>query len=251
MRLRLSIIALCLTAIALCIIPSVYAADVLSRLIGGDQYSLALGRVVSISEITVKFEVETIISGKTLPSVISVEIPDECMGMEVPLAPGNYTVLSLNKKAVLYTIAWGIFKVSSLDMVTLEIIEGTLPLPDQRAFQWYLNSEGTEKDFYFVGTEAYVRHSDGTSTRLYPPASEASEVGPSTRLEEVADNESQASPEAFEGSINDEQMTGEVIKTSPSEESGAADWKYAIIVVILLLTSSATWWALRVKRSAC
>jgi len=228
MRLRLSIIALCLTAIAVCVVPSVYAGDVLSRLTGGHQYSLALGSVTSISGTTVRFEVETIISGKTFPSVISVEIPDECMGMEAPnLAPGNYAVLSLNKEAALYTIAWGIFKVSSLDMVTLEIIEGTLPLPDQMAFQWYLNSEGTERDFYFVGTDAYVRHSDGTSTRLYP------------------------SPEAFEGSINDEQMTGEVIKTSPSEESGAAEWKYAIIAVILLLASSVTLWALRVKQSAC
>jgi hypothetical protein len=189
---------------------------------------LALGSVVSISDTTVRFEVETIISGKTLPSVISVEIPDECMGMEAPnLAPGNYAVLSLNKEAAPYTIAWGIFKVSSLDMATLGIIEGTLPLPDQMAFQWYLNSEGTERDFYFVGTDAYVRHSDGTSTRLYP------------------------SPEAFEGSINDEQMTGEVIKTSPSEESGAAEWKYAIIAVILLLASSVTLWAIRVKQSAC
>jgi hypothetical protein len=215
MRLRVAIIALCLTAIVVCVVPSVYAGDVLSRLTGGHQYSLALGSVVSISDTTVKFEVETIISGKTLPSVISVEIPDECMGMKAPgLAPGNYAVLSLNKEATLYTIAWGIFKVSSLDMVTLEIIEGTLPLPDQMAFQWYLNSEGTERDFYFVGTDAYVRHSDGTSTRLYPPECEASEVEPPT-------------------------------------ESVAVKWKYAIIAVILLLAGSITWWVLRVKQSAC
>jgi hypothetical protein len=228
MRSRLSIIALCLTAIAVCVVPSVYAGDVLSRLTDGHQYSLALGSIVSTSDTTVRFEAKTIISGKTLPSVISVEIPDECMGMEAPnLAPGNYAVLSLNKEAAPYTIAWGIFKVSSLDMATLGIIEGTLPLPDQMAFQWYLNSEGTERDFYFVGTDAYVRHSDGTSTRLYP------------------------SPAASEGSINDEQTTGEVIKPSPSEESGAAEWQYAIIAVILLLASSVTLWAIRVKQSAC
>ena len=99
MRLRLSIIALCLTAIAVCVVPSAYAGDVLSRLTGGHQYSLALGTVVSISDATVRFEVETIISGKTLPSVISVEIPDECVGMEAPsLAPGNYAVFSLNNQ---------------------------------------------------------------------------------------------------------------------------------------------------------
>ncbi len=176
MRLRPSGIALCLTAIAVFVAPSVHAGDVLSRLTSGHQYSLALGTVVSISDATVRFEVETIISGKTLPSVINVEIPDEWVVSNAQgLGPGNHAVFSLKKEAARYTIAWGFFRVSSLDMGTLEIIESTLPPGDVAALQRYINSEGTETDFFFIGTTAYVRRPDGTSKQLYPPTDEPAE----------------------------------------------------------------------------
>ena len=179
MRLRIPAFTLCLIAVALCLVPSVYASDVLSRLTHGDQYSLALGVVLSASDATVEFEVETIISGESLPSVISAQIPGAFMEtalLDMKLEPGEYIVLSLDKEAAQYTIAWGCFKVSSLDVDTLEVIQGPLSPGDLAAFQWYINSRGTENDFYFIGSSAYIRHPDGTATQIYPPTDSPSEV---------------------------------------------------------------------------
>ena len=40
------------------------------------------------------------------------------------------------------------------------------------ALEWYINSGGTENDFYFINTTAYVRNADGTSTQIYPQGNE-------------------------------------------------------------------------------
>lgn len=179
MRSRIPVTILCLIVMVLYSTHSVYAADVLSRLTHGDQYSLALGTVVSTSETTMTFQVETVISGKSLPSIISVKVPGASMEIAAPdtkLATSEYAVFSLNKEAGMYTIAWGFFEVSSLDIATLKVIEGPLPPGDLVAFQWYINSGGVENDFYFIGTTAYVRHSDGTSTQLYPPVEQPTKM---------------------------------------------------------------------------
>ena len=98
-------------------------------------------------------------------------------------------VFSINKEAAKYTIAWGFFKVSSLDITTLKVVEGPLALGDLAAFQWYINSAGRENDFYFIGTSAYVRHADGTSTQLYPAAEEGTEVAPPSDPVETANDD--------------------------------------------------------------
>jgi hypothetical protein len=192
MRPRTSIIAFCLAAAMLSVVPSVYAADVLHRLTHGDQYALVLGTVVSVSDTTARFEVETVISGGPLPPVVSVEGPGPFMEAAAPhssLEPGDYAVFSLNREVAKYTIAWGFFKVSSLDITTLKVVEGPLPPGDLAAFQWYINSEGRENDFYFIGTSAYVRHADGTSTQLYPPVEEGARVEPSSDPVEAANDD--------------------------------------------------------------
>lgn len=253
MRLRISIIALCLTAAMLCFVPSVYAADVLARITHGDQYSLVLGTVVSVSDNTARFEVETIISGESLPSVVSVEAPGMFMEMVAPhmsLEPSDYAVLSLNKEAAKYTIAWGFFKVSSLSLATLEIIEGPLPPGDLAAFQWYINSEGTENDFYFIGTSGYVRHQDGTSTQLYPPMDKPAEVDLSPDSVEGASNKAQASSGISEGSISDEEAVSEMVATPQGGKTFASEWRYVPIAVALVLAGCFTYWIVKTKQSA-
>ena len=181
MRLRISITTLCSITVALCLLPSVHASDVLSRLTHGDQYSLALGTVLSASDAAIEFEVETIIAGEPLTVVISAQIPGafiETALLDMKLEPGEYIVLSLDKESALYTIAWGCFKVSSLDAATLEVVQGPLAPGDLAAFQWYINSGGTENDFYFIESSAYVRHPDGTETQIYPPTDSASHPDP-------------------------------------------------------------------------
>lgn len=168
MRSRIPATVLFLIVIALCSTYAVSAADMLCRLTHGDQYALALGTVVSTSETAITFQVETVISGESLPARISVEVPGAYMET-AKLGPSEYAVISLNQEARMFTMAWGIFEVSSLDIATLKVMEGPLPAGDLAAFQWYINSGGVENDFYFIGTTAYVRNSDGTSTQLYPP----------------------------------------------------------------------------------
>lgn len=188
MRLRRVSLALGLIVALVSMVSPLYAADVLARLTHGDQYALALGTVVAMSESVADVEVATVIAGESLPDVISVAVPGEFMAMAAPgmrLTPGDAAVFSLNRDAATYSVAWGVFKVSSLELATLEVIEGPLPRGDLAALQWYLNSGGVENDFYFIGTTAYVRRPDGTSVQIY---TESPQVSPPA-----------ADPAAFEG----------------------------------------------------
>lgn len=236
MRLRLFIIAMCLTAIVTGAVPPAYAGDVLFYLTSGYQYSLALGTVVSVSDTAIRFEVETIISGETLPSFIDVEIPDTFMEVESPsLRPGDYAVLSLDEGAALYTVAWGFFKVSSLNMPMLEIIDGTLGPAESAAFQWYLNSGGTEKDFYFVEENGYVKHSDGTSTQLYPPLDKPARVELSSASVGRTNLEAQAPSGTSERPIGNKGATI------------APEWGYVLIAVTLLLAGCLIYGIIKTK----
>ncbi len=189
---------------------------------------MALGTVVSVSDATIRFEVETTISGEMLPSFIDVEIPDTFMGAETrSLRPGDYAVLSLDEGTTLYTIAWGFFKVSSLNMATLEVIDGTLGPGELAAFQWYVNSGGAERDFYFIGENAFVRHSDGTATQLYPPTDEPAEVKPSS-----------------------DSGTASKVVAARDETTIASEWRYVLIAVALFLAGCLTYRIVRTKQSA-
>jgi hypothetical protein len=80
----------------------------------------------------------------------------------------------LDRDGEKYLIAYGIYQVSSLDIQTLQVLDGPLWRGDLAALQWYINSGGLENDFYFVDSTAYVRNSDGTSTQIYPKENEIS-----------------------------------------------------------------------------
>jgi hypothetical protein len=225
MRPPTSIVVLCLAAVMFCVVPSVHAADVLHRLTHGDQYALALGTVVSVSDATARFEVETVISGGPLPPAVSVEGLGPAMEMtalDMSLEAGDYAVISLNREVAKYTIAWGVFRVSSLDIPTLEVLEGPLALGDLAALQWYINSEGRENDFYFIGSSAFVRHADGTSTQLYPPTDERAEVAPAS--------------EPVEGG---EDGDGEAF---------ALEWGYALVAGLLLLAGCSVYGTVKARR---
>lgn len=148
---------------------SVYAMDALYALTHGKQYSLALGEVTKIDAGSTKINIKNIISGESLPDVISVKIPGDYLPTYEPtIEPNDYVIFSLNKEVNEYVVALGYFRVTGLDIKTLEILEGPLPQGDLAALQWYINSGGVENDFYFMGINAYVKHSDGSSTMIYP-----------------------------------------------------------------------------------
>jgi hypothetical protein len=253
MQLRIPIIILCLTAVALCLAPSVHAADALSRLTHGDQYALALGTIVSASDASVRFEVGTIISGKALPPVINVQVPGPFMEAApyTKLEPGDHAVLSLDQEADQYTVAWGCFKVSSLDITTLEVIEGPLSQGDLAALQWYINSQGTENDFYFVGTNAYVRHPDGTSTQLYPPPPEP-DVEPHANAVQSPIGDAESSSGLSKGPGSDKKAaskTTTIPQISQDEKALAPQWVYAIIAVGFVLAGYFTYRIIKTKPS--
>lgn len=148
---------------------TVYAMDTLYALTHGAQYALALGEVTEIDAGLAKINIKEIISGRALPDLISVKIPGDFLPESEPkIKPNDYVVLSINKEENEYVIAMGYYKVTGLDIKTLEILEGPLPQGDLAALQWYVNSGGVENDFYFIGTNAYVRYSDGSTTMIYP-----------------------------------------------------------------------------------
>ncbi len=145
-----------------------YAMDTLYALTHEKQYALAVGEVIEVDTSSAKIRIEEIISGEKLPDIINVEIPGDFLPKYEPaLRPNDYFVLSINKNGQEYAIAMGYYRVTRLDIKTLEILEGPLPPGDLAALQWYINSGGTENDFYFIESDAYVRHSDGSSTMIY------------------------------------------------------------------------------------
>lgn len=173
---RIRVLVLSITSAMVIVPSSVQAGDPLASITQGDQYSLALGTVVSIEGNTIEFEPGTIILGDSLPSRISVLVRKEFGQREVPgLAAGDYVVLSINKRTDLYYVAWGLFKATSLDARSLKITEGTLLPNDHAALQWFINSGGTEDYFVFHGRMVFVKHSDETWTRIYPPPIEPTE----------------------------------------------------------------------------
>jgi hypothetical protein len=171
------VVMVCVMLVMLGVTSTVFAADMLHRLTHGDQDALALGTIADIAGERVNLEVETVIAGKLLPACVSVDGVLSSSFSSWDLQVGDYVVMSINQSSGGYTVAWGIYQVTSLDLNSLDVVAGPLGPGDLAAFQWYINSGGVENDFYFVEGEAYVRHPDGTSQQIYPreaqPASSA------------------------------------------------------------------------------
>jgi hypothetical protein len=157
-----------------CLLPTAgLASDILSRLTNNGQYALALGTITSVSDSTAEFHVEAIIAGYSIPGALLIEVPERYLNSTTPkIQPNDFVVLSLDREGEKYLIAYGIFHVSSLDLQTLEVLDGPLWRGDLAALEWYINSGGLENDFYFVESTAYVRNSDGTSIQIYPKENE-------------------------------------------------------------------------------
>jgi hypothetical protein len=162
------IVMVCVMLLVLGMTSTVLAADMLHRLTHGDQDALALGTIAVIAGERVDLEVETVIAGKRLPAYVSVDGVVATSSSSWDLQVGDYVVMSINQASSGYMMAWGVYQVTSLDLNSLDVVAGPLGQGDLAAFQWYINSGGVENEFYFVGSEAYVRHSDGTSQQIYP-----------------------------------------------------------------------------------
>jgi hypothetical protein len=150
--------------IGLTIAEPLMAADILHRLTHNDQYALVLGHVRKVSQSSFEFSVARIISGHRLPSPIVIIKPD---GTDQPQA-GEKLLVSLERTSPSYKIRWGLFRVSNLDPKRLKIIKSSWSQGDLAALEHYIHTNGTEHDFFFVFSSAFLQYKDGTFTRIYP-----------------------------------------------------------------------------------
>lgn len=178
------IVVLCTVAIILLTVPAAaFAADALYRMLHEDvesfkqdQDAFIVGQL--IDKQGGKFTVKglKVLSGKVNADAILVS-DDFTYGWDIATPKVNdFCVFSLKKTGEYYIKAWGIFKATSGDYNTLTLEPLNAPTPgllgDLACIQWYVNSGGTENDFYFNSSTAYVRRPNGP-VQLYPlPATE-------------------------------------------------------------------------------
>jgi|GEM_PF-2803591 len=143
----------------------VFAGDVLYRLTHDDQDVLIVGQVVDVNE-NIKVEVYYVISGQLELKIIDVDrFTYSHSDKEVKV--GDKCLLSLDRSLNGYEIKWGGYQVDSTDYSRLSLIsENSVLATDYLAIEYYVNSGGIEKDFYFEGNQAFARLPNGDAVQL-------------------------------------------------------------------------------------
>jgi hypothetical protein len=141
-----------------------------------DQDAVIVGQLIEDQGDLFKVKVLKVISGKVSSDLILVSDDFNYGWDKATPSVNDFAVFSLKRTGNFYRKAWGIFKASSGDYKTLKLKSVNSPTPgligDLAAIQWYVNSGGKEKDFYFSGGTAYVRRPNGQSVQINPvPAS--------------------------------------------------------------------------------
>lgn len=152
------------------------AADALYRMLHADevesfkadQDAVIVGQLINKNNNQFKVKVLKVISGSVKTDVISLLEFEYSFG-EVNKKPQvqDFCVASIKKVGTYYQKAWGIFQASSGDYRTLEVLTSKAKA-DAAAIQWYVNSDGTEKDFFFEENSVFVRKPNGESIQIYP-----------------------------------------------------------------------------------
>lgn len=168
------------------------AADALYRMLHADevedfqadQDAIIVGQLIAQSGDSFTVEVNKVISGSVATEKIAL-ISDFQYGWgnssEIAMKPkvNDYCVMSLKKYGSYYKKAWGIFKATTGDYKTLKLLSEDIKYPyysgDIAAIEWYVNSGGTEKEFFFNGNRVYVKRPNGETLLVY--AGENSSAG--------------------------------------------------------------------------
>lgn len=172
------IVTLCAVIILLTFPAATFAADALYRMLHGDaesfkqdQDAFIVGQLIDKQGDKFTVKALKVLSGKLKADSILVS-GDFTYGWDKATPKENdFCVFSLKKTGDYYKKAWGIFKATSGDYKTLKLERLNAPSPgllgDLACIQWYVNSGGTENDFYFNSNTAYVRRPNGP-VQLYP-----------------------------------------------------------------------------------
>jgi hypothetical protein len=168
------------------------AADALYRMLHtdevesfrADQDGIIVGQLSGRNGGSFTVRVIKVVSGAIPGSNIAV-IDDFAYGFgATPIKPqvNDYCVMSLKKTGAYYKKAWGVYRASSGDYRTLKLLpEDTgyyAGAADIAAIEWYINSGGVEKDFFFREESAFVVRPNGETVKIYPKEKELIEKNP-------------------------------------------------------------------------
>ncbi|TGE36027.1 hypothetical protein E4K67_23250 [Desulfosporosinus fructosivorans] len=176
-----AIFSLCCVILLLLVTPvATFAADSLYRMLYADevesfkqdQDAMIVGQLTGKQGDKYNVKVLKVLSGKVSSDMILVS-DDFTYGWDhTPPMVNDFSVFSLKKSGDFYKKAWGIFRANSGDYRTLELESLNCPIPwllgDLACIQWYVNSEGKEKDFFGHSGTMYVRRPNGQEVQIYP-----------------------------------------------------------------------------------
>ena len=162
---------------AFLIAPTTYACDPLGCLFGGHkQDTLILGEVISGAEDSWDIKIIFIFPQNKISSLKkedditirnfanSVNLTNEEAKM---ISVGKKYLLSLNKNDNFYVPAWGVYEVIGTTYSDAQLVENKTG--DEAALQIFINSGGTERDFYFIGDKSYLKGDDEQKDiQIYP-----------------------------------------------------------------------------------
>lgn len=158
---------------------NVFAADALYRMLHADdieqfkddQDAIIVGEIVESNEKVYKVCVIECISGKVESNNILIDKEFQYAGFSEEKAQpivDDFCVISVKKYGEIYKRAWYAVKADSGDYKSLKLIYeakrfggGDIP-----AIQWYINSGGVEKNFYFSSDKVFVRKPDGKDIEI-------------------------------------------------------------------------------------
>lgn len=172
---------------------NVYAADALYRFMHNDHDALVIGEIISADENDIKVRVEKgIISGKDL-NVSSAKkqlklaeakivspfsynfFYNEDGSSKINPSAGDYVLLSLEKDGTGFKIAWGAYKVDSLDYKNLSVVLPEEPnvwaKMEAAAIKAFVNSDGKVNEFSFDGYDKTV-HAGKDQTVIFDGSDE-------------------------------------------------------------------------------
>jgi hypothetical protein len=153
--------------VALTIIPifSSQAGEPIFFITHNGQDALILGTVIAVTQDSIKFQPEMVISGRQIHSPIVIRQVNpltESGNLKPWLKKGDQALVSIDQEGSVYRLALGASKVSSLNPETLKIIDSSFILDQALMLQWYVNSCGQGSDFFGDGLTLSVKESKGT-----------------------------------------------------------------------------------------
>ncbi len=179
-----TIVFLIISTLVLFLPQQAMAADALYRMLHADEVEdfkadqdvIIVGQLIAQDEDNFTVVVNKVISGSIASDKIAL-FSDFQYGWgdssEIAMIPkvNDYCVMSLKKYGSYYKKAWGIFKATNSDYKTLKLLSEDIKYPyysgDIAAVEWYVNSGGTEKEFFFDGNRVYVKRPNGEILLVY------------------------------------------------------------------------------------